>query len=83
MRQSNADLAFLSNLQLYWISKRQLALSPTRMWEGSVIMKRSASIIYPSLNKREDTPVVKHQIKKHKIALCKKEILKNIVKKNF
>ena len=69
LRESNADLAFLSKWQLYWISKKQLALSPTRMWEGSVIMKRSASIIYPSLNKGEDTAVVTHQIKKHKIAL--------------
>ena len=69
LRESNADLAFLSKLQLYWISKKKLALSHTRMWEGSVIMKRSASIIYPSLNKGEDTPVVTHQIKKHKIAL--------------
>ena len=32
-------------------------------------MKRSASIVYPSLSKGEDTPVVTHQIKKHKIAL--------------
>ena len=69
MRESNADLAFLSKLQLYWISKNKLALSAERMWEGSVIMKRSASIIYPSLNKGEDTSVVTHQIKKHKIAL--------------
>ena len=69
IRESNADLAFLSRLQLYWISQNKLALSAERLWEGSVTMKRSASIIYPSLNKGEDTYVVTHQIKKHKIAL--------------
>ena len=69
LRESNADAAFLSQLLMYWISKQQLALSPKRIWEGSVIMKRSASITYPSLKKGEDTMVVNHQIKKHKIAL--------------
>ena len=71
LRESNADLAFLTQWLIYWNSKKQLALSPARIWEGSVIMKRSASIVYPSLKKGEDTPVVTHQIKKHKIALVK------------
>ena len=69
LRESNADLAFLTQWLIYSIAKKKLALSPERIWEGSVIMKRSASIIYPSLNKGEDTSVVTHQIKKHKIAL--------------
>lgn len=69
LRESNADAAFLSQWLMYWISKKQLALSSKRIWEGSVMMKRSASITYPSSKKGEDTIVVNHQIKKHKIAL--------------
>ncbi len=46
---SNADSTFLDQWLLYDYSKKQPALSHNRVWEGSVVMRRSSAIIYPEV----------------------------------
>ena len=67
--QSNADAAFLEQWLLYDLRKKKLALSHRRVWEGSVIAKRCAAIIYPSRAKREDTLMVNQLLRSRSVVL--------------
>lgn len=73
--QSGADAAFLEQWFLYDLRKNKLALSHKRVWEGSVIAKRCAGIIYPSKAKQEDTLMVNQLLKSRSTVLVNAPIL--------
>ena len=64
-----ADAAILSQLLLYWYAKDKLALSKKSIWENSIVLKRSAAIVYPSLAKSSDNLMVQQLLLSRNVAL--------------
>lgn len=58
LSDTNTDAVFLQQWWVWWPERSILFLSSVRPWEGSMLAKRSAIPIYPSLSRKEDTPVV-------------------------
>ena len=54
---SSVDAVFLCRLLLWWESRGQLSISSSRVWEGSILARRSVIPIYPSIKKGEDSAV--------------------------
>jgi glycosyltransferase involved in cell wall biosynthesis len=48
---------FLYQWTVWWPARRLFALSNKRIWEGSMVARRTAIPIYPDIEKREDTAV--------------------------
>ena len=69
IRRTGADAAILSQWLMYWYAREKLALSKKSIWEGSIVMKRSAAIIYPSLSKSEDNLMVQQLLLSRNVAL--------------
>jgi glycosyltransferase involved in cell wall biosynthesis len=46
---------FLSRWLMWWPEERRLAISSRRIWEGSMLARRTAVGSYPATNRREDT----------------------------
>ena len=68
LKEANADAVFLSQWLLYDQLRSVLALSNRRIWEGTMLAKRSCMPVYPSLPKEEDTLMVAMQLKYAKVA---------------
>ena len=62
LKEANADAVFLSQWLLYDQLRSVLALSNRRIWEGTMLAKRSCMPVYPSLPKEEDTLMVAMQL---------------------
>ena len=69
IRRTGADAAILSQLLLYWYAKDKLALSKKSIWENSIVLKRSAAIVYPSLAKSSDNLMVQQLLLSRNVAL--------------
>lgn len=67
--ESSVDIVFLSRWLVWWQAKSLFFISNSRVWEGSLIAKRSALSIYPSLGKEEDTKMVDFMLKHHACSL--------------
>lgn len=55
---TKSDAAFLSRLTVWWPARRRLALSQSRLWEGSMLAVKAKLPPYPDLQRREDTEMV-------------------------
>ena len=69
LRKADSDAIFLTRVYLYWRSKRILAISQQRVWEATVLMKRSSTIIYPNIDKTEDTYCSENLLRNNKVAI--------------
>ncbi len=69
MTASGVMAVFLSRWLIWWPARDTLALSPQRVWEGSMLAHRSVIPVYPSLRRKEDTYVVKWITSHHATAL--------------
>ena len=70
-----AAAAILSQLLIWWPARKLLFISERRGWEASMISWRSTIPIYPALEKREDTSVLRHMHHNHPLALIEKPSL--------
>src|SRR5262249_41025137 len=66
---TKAAAVFLASLMVWWPSKRLLALSPRRMWKGSMIALRHVLPTYPDLVHGEDSVLVSQLKAAHDIVL--------------
>ena len=67
--QVGADALFLRQWFIWCPSQRVLALSRSRIWEGSMIAFRHALAPYPALRREEDTRMVDAMVSRSSIAL--------------
>lgn len=63
LAETNSDVTFLQRWWVWWKDRSVLFLSNARIWEGSMIAKRSVIPIYPSQKMREDSVMVDHMLK--------------------
>jgi glycosyltransferase involved in cell wall biosynthesis len=61
----HAAAHFLSRWFLWWPTRRLLAVSARRIWEGTMLARRSLLPPYPSLSRGEDSIVVKRLFASH------------------
>lgn len=59
LKIADAEASFLARWHLWWPARRRLAISSTRIWEGSMLVKRGSLPIYPALPIGEDGQVVR------------------------
>jgi len=57
IQAANADGCFLLRWTIWWPQQRRFASSVERLWEGSLLARKSMLEPYPSLKRGEDTPV--------------------------
>ena len=57
----NAEASFLQSWLIWWVDQQRLAISRTRIWEGSILCRKDKFPLYSSQRKGEDT-VVSSQI---------------------
>jgi glycosyltransferase involved in cell wall biosynthesis len=67
--QAGVAAVFLKQLLIWWPERDVLALSGPRPWEGSMLAKRAAVPIYPSMAKSEDFVAVDYLCRQHAFAL--------------
>lgn len=67
--QVSADALFLRQWFMWCPAQQVLALSRSRIWEGSMIARRSALAPYPALRREEDTRMVDAMVARSSIAL--------------
>ncbi len=67
--ESSASALFLNRWLMHWSQKDIFCISGYRVWEGSMMAKRSVIPVYPSLVKSEDSILVDWIIKNHTIVL--------------
>jgi glycosyltransferase involved in cell wall biosynthesis len=63
------DLVFLSRWFHWWPARRSFCDAIPRIWEGSMLARKSCMVNYPSLPKGEDTEVIQQLISQHPLAL--------------
>lgn len=68
LKEANADAVFLSQFLIYDQARNVHVLSNRRIWENTMLVKRSCIPVYPSLSKEEDTLMVSMQLKYAKVA---------------
>jgi glycosyltransferase involved in cell wall biosynthesis len=69
LEQARGDACFLSNVVLWWPARSRLAISSTRRWEGTMLVKRSSLPSYPDMNRGEDTALV-NALQEQATTLC-------------
>ncbi len=57
LQSQQADACFLSRWTIWWPQQKRFATSVSRLWEGSMLARKSALNAYPSLRRGEDTSV--------------------------
>jgi glycosyltransferase involved in cell wall biosynthesis len=60
---------FMRQWLIWWQSRDLLALSGRRIWEGSMLARREAVPVYPSMSKSEDSALVDMLTRLHSYAL--------------
>ncbi|MBA6438272.1 glycosyltransferase [Streptomyces sp. GMR22] len=63
-----ATACFLARERLWWPARRMLAVSGTRVWEGSMVCAKEALPRYPALRHGEDTPVAEQVVRTGRVA---------------
>lgn len=66
---AGVEAVFLGRLIMWWESRKLASISSWRLWEGSMLARRSALSIYPALTKGEDSSMVGSMRKHHPIAV--------------
>ena len=69
IRHGQVDAVFLARWLIWWPSKGELVVSESRMWEGSMVARRSVIPVYPSLSRGEDSAVVKWIMERSPVAV--------------
>lgn len=69
LKKYSAAACLLNQWIIWWPVKKRFALSNKRHWEGSLLAKKSVMPAYLSLKRGEDTPVVDHLTKNHRVAI--------------
>lgn len=69
MSDGMVDAVFLTRWLIWWPSKNELVVSESRIWEGSMIARRSVIPVYPSLSRAEDSAVVNWILERNSVAL--------------
>jgi glycosyltransferase involved in cell wall biosynthesis len=64
MEASGVDIAFLNQLTMWWPARKIFALTKYRIWEGSMVAHRALIPIYPSLDRSEDSVVVRAMVRR-------------------
>ena len=64
-----ADVCFLQRWQLWWPQQPRLAISRSRVWEGSMLCRKAVLPAYPELERGEDTEVVAGLLQQQRVAL--------------
>jgi hypothetical protein len=67
--------ALLGRVLLWWPERKLLAISPSRLWEGSMAVWREHWPAYPSLRRGEDTVAVKYLSATHPIAVYESPLI--------
>jgi glycosyltransferase involved in cell wall biosynthesis len=67
--ESSVDAVFLNSWVVWWMERNLMCISPSRIWEGSMLARRSIMSIYPSLKKGEDSVVTKWIIQNFPVAV--------------
>jgi len=60
LAMTGAEACFLPRWLIWWPALQRLALSNTRLWEGSMLARRERVVRYAALRRGEDTPVAQH-----------------------
>lgn len=69
LQDANVEAAFLCRWLIWWEARETLAISGRRIWEGSLVAKKSAIRIYPAVPRGEDTIMVNNMAQHSRIAL--------------
>jgi glycosyltransferase involved in cell wall biosynthesis len=69
LETTGTEASFLARWCIWWPARRRLAISSTRIWEGSMLVKRGALPIYPALRLGEDRQIVAMMRERHRLAL--------------
>lgn len=69
LQETNVEAAFLSRWLMWWEARETLAVSGPRIWEGSMVARKSAIRIYPSSPRAEDTAMVNSLAANSRIAM--------------
>lgn len=54
---ASVDAVFLNSWVVWWMQRNLMCISPSRVWEGSLLARRSVMPVYPALKKGEDTTI--------------------------
>jgi glycosyltransferase involved in cell wall biosynthesis len=69
LQDAGVDAVFLSRWLFWWPDRQVLAQLETRIWEGSILARRSVMPVYPSLPRAEDTSAIYFLLKHRRVAL--------------
>jgi glycosyltransferase involved in cell wall biosynthesis len=67
--ESSVDAVFLKNWVMWWMQRNLICISHSRIWEGSMLARRSIIPIYPSVKKGEDSTVTQFILQNFQIAV--------------
>jgi glycosyltransferase involved in cell wall biosynthesis len=67
--KTQADALFLKRWLVWWPERRLLSVSAARIWEGSILARRSVMRIYRNRNLNEDSEVVDWIAASHRLTL--------------
>ena len=51
----DVDACFLDSWLVWWPARKKLAISGTRIWEGSLLIKKELMVRYPAMSRGEDS----------------------------
>lgn len=69
LQTSGAQACFLRRWTLWWPAERRLAVSGERIWEGSMLARRTAVPAYPDQRRGEDSVLTGQIIADHRVVL--------------
>lgn len=69
LEEAGSDAVFLSQWLIWWQARSLLFLSHQRIWEGSILARRSALPIYPAMEKGEDSAAIAFMLRHSKVSL--------------
>lgn len=69
LADSGAEAALLERQIIWWPERRRLAVSSSRIWEGSFLARKTFLTPYPPLRHGEDTPVIEALLRERRVAL--------------
>lgn len=69
LQASGAQACFLHRWTLWWPAERRIAVSCERIWEGSMLARRTIVPVYPDQRRGEDSVVTGQIIAGHRVVL--------------
>ncbi|HXU83986.1 MAG TPA: glycosyltransferase family 2 protein, partial [Polyangia bacterium] len=79
MQAVRADACVLHRETLWWPHRERVATSMARLWESSLLVRRSMMPRYPALRRGEDTPVVESLARRRRVAVLDEPHLQTYV----